>query len=106
MIDATAHELRSLMSDAQTLQNTLSPQRELTPENLASLQKLDYLTQSLDALSSIWLKLKDDIPDEISIGSEDTIDKIGLKDLAAKLKGVVAPSMAACKVNSGELEEF
>jgi len=106
MIDATAQELLVLTTDAETLQEAFIPKGELTQETMASLQRLDYLTQSLEALSSIWEKLTDEIPEEWAVDNEAAIDSIGLKDLAAKLKGVMTPQAQVSSETSGSLEEF
>jgi len=106
MVGATAEELHILMSDAERLQDSFAPQGDLSPETMSSLQRLDYLTQSLDALSNIWMKLMEDIPEDLSVENMAVIDDIGLKDLAAKLKGIAAPMISTSLASSGELEEF
>jgi len=102
--------LKAVRTDEKTARTgfiliTGSPDPKLVQTG-ASLQRLDYLTQSLEALSSIWEKLTDEIPEEWAVDNEAAIDSIGLKDLAAKLKGVMTPQAQVSSETSGSLEEF
>lgn len=89
MLSATSEELSELASKSATLELRLSNlvNKMVDTSAIADLQDLDYLSQSLEALSTLWATLAKDTPDSWKFSNSQATDGVLLRDLAAKLKG-------------------
>jgi len=105
---ATAEELRRLNETAHALQTTLnrliSRESGLSSETITDIQSLDYLTQSLKALSLFWAEMSLQAPDRLKIGSDEAARNITLRELSDRLRGVLpAPHSTDVKLDTTEL---
>ncbi len=105
LLRATASELQDLQHIAESLQNVVVTSKVQSNESLQTLQRLDYLTQSLEALSEFWLKSEKTTPRNWSLDCDKAIADIKLKDLAITFKGEEDPTINSCS-EKGVLEEF
>lgn len=103
LLSATARELCELHHIAEGLQSVITTSEAPMDDALKTIQQLDYLTQSLEALSEFWLKTETAIPSELSINCDATLNEVRLKDLAASLAGT---QLYTTKPDQGVLEEF
>ncbi|MEP6342585.1 MAG: hypothetical protein ABJ275_04655 [Maricaulaceae bacterium] len=89
---ATCKELQDLSVIALNLQDTianlLNGQSITTNSDVAKIQDLDYLTQSLDAMSNFWADLAKDTPIDWQYSNQNAISTIPLKGLASRLAGL------------------
>ena len=102
---ATREELRLLHSHSEGVQDALS---ELIAggglNNLAyvkQLQSLDYLTQSLSALTEFWGDLAVQTPEDWGLTLSAEMAAITLKDLSDKLSGTEPSSQSVDVTEDG-----
>lgn len=101
LVEATADELSSLRHQAEGVQAILTLTGEISDEAVIALQRLDYLTQSLEALSEFWAKTHQHIPQDLTLRCAPALNDIKLDELAKRLKGE-----AINVSDEGVLEEF
>lgn len=105
LLNATVSELSDLKKISEDLQEAISLSAPATNGSLQTMQRLDYLTQSLDALSEFWAQTQSSVKDNWEINCGDAIQNIPLKDLASALRGESALTLEH-KTENGVLEEF
>lgn len=97
-----AFELRGLQDRIERLEDTLEalyqhPQIELDGHSIGTLQDVDFLMQSVTALSDYLDKLSTSTSQDGQVCVADAISAIPLKDMAARLRGHPAKQAAENK---------
>lgn len=104
LLKATSQELIDLQHIAEGLQSVVSTGNAPSNETLQLIQKLDYLTQSLGALSEFWMTTENNLSNDWVVDCDDAIQAVRLKDLAASLSGQA--NLINDNSDQGVLEEF
>jgi hypothetical protein len=105
LLNATVSELSDLKKISEDLQEAISLSAPATNGSLQTMQRLDYLTQSLEALSEFWSQTKSSVEDNWEINCGDALQSIPLKDLASALRGDTVLKFEP-RIENGVLEEF
>ena len=110
LASATSEELVKLQRKSESVQNALS---ELIADGgighskyITDLQSLDYLTQSLTALSEFWEGLALGTPEDWSLNTQELANKVKLKSLSDRLCGVKERSLNLTEIETGSCDLF
>jgi len=91
IMSCASEELRALHTKMETLQGLIDPTEAKGFDAHQSLQDLDYVTQSLEALSDFFDGLSADTPESWGFDSLPAADRVKLRDIADRLRGKNVP---------------
>jgi len=87
IMSAASTELEMLCKKMETLQGLIDPSKTAVFDT-HGLQDLDYITQSLEALSDFFEGLANDTPNTWSYDALPAADRVKLRDVADRLRGI------------------
>jgi len=95
LVRATALELRKLKTLSLELQSELESEigkSDLTSEAMKTIQSLDYLSQSLTALSNVWSDISNQNLTEFNVEFPKSLETVSLRELKESLEGTSSGS--------------